>query len=72
VRIAKEWNTKDEANGSVGYVTRFEVDAGYLGQFEPHTAGGQELVEYWIPAEELDAFNEHIVGQIKVIGEYRQ
>jgi hypothetical protein len=26
--------------------------------------------EYWIPAEELDAFNQHIVGQIEVISEY--
>ncbi|MEA2825621.1 MAG: hypothetical protein QOG43_60 [Actinomycetota bacterium] len=39
-RIAKEWN-RDAANGSVGYVTRFVVDADYLDQFEPHTAGGQ-------------------------------
>ena len=71
-RIAKEWNAKDEAKGSVGYVTRFEVETGYLDQFDPHTAGGRDLVEYWIPTEELDAFNDHIVGQIEVIAEDRR
>jgi hypothetical protein len=32
-QIAREWNTKDEANGNVGYVTRFEVDKAYADQF---------------------------------------
>jgi len=63
IRIAKDWNTKDEANGSVGYVTRFEVDTAYLGQFEPHTAGGSDLMEFWIPSEQLDEFNAHIIGR---------
>jgi hypothetical protein len=39
--------------------------------YEPHDAGGQALREYWIPAEELTAFNEAIVGAIEVIAEYR-
>ena len=30
--IARDWNTKDKANGSVGYVLRFEVDNDYLGE----------------------------------------
>ena len=70
-RIAREWNTKDEANGSVGYVTRFDVDARYVRRFEPHSAGGQDLVELWVQAEELDDFNDHIVGKITVIAEHR-
>jgi hypothetical protein len=70
-RIAREWNTKDEANGSVGYVTRFDVEARYVRRFEPHSAGGQDLVELWVPAAELDWFNDHIVGKITVIAEHR-
>ena len=70
-RIASEWNTKDEANGSVGYVLRLEVDSAYLAAHEVHEAGGRDLLEYWIPAEELDEFNDHIVGPIEVIAEYR-
>lgn len=69
--IAREWNTKDVDNGSVGYVTRFAVDADYLAGFEVHEVGGRELREYWIPAEELDEFNARIVGPIEVIAEYR-
>ena len=30
-------------------------------------AGGRAHLEYWIPAEELDAFNAAIVGKIEVV-----
>jgi len=52
-------------------VTRFNVDARYVRRFEPHSAGGEELVELWVPADELDDFNDHIVGKITVIAEHR-
>lgn len=69
--IARDWNTKDVDNGAVGYVLRFEVDDAYLAKHEPHEAGGRDLLEYWIPAEELDEFNDHIAGAIELIAEYR-
>jgi hypothetical protein len=28
--------------------------------------GGREHTELWIPAEELEEFNQHIVGKIEV------
>jgi len=71
VGIARDWNTKDEQNGSVGYVTAFDVDIGYLAQYDVHDVGGRELQEYWIPAEDLDDFNNHIVGRILVLSEWR-
>ena len=67
-KIAREWNTKD---GGTGYVTTFEVDGAYLSRYEPHEAGGREHREYWIPAEELELFNDAIVGEITVVAEYR-
>ncbi|MBO9521744.1 MAG: hypothetical protein J7518_09420 [Nocardioidaceae bacterium] len=67
IRIARDWNVK--ACG-VGYVTRFEVEKSYLDQHEVHQVGVETILEYWIPAEELDAFNAHIVGTIEVIAEY--
>ena len=67
-RIASDWNVK--ASG-VGYVTRFEVRKSYLDRHEVHQAGGRTILEYWIPAEELDEFNANIVGMIEVIAEYR-
>ncbi|MDQ1490835.1 MAG: hypothetical protein QOJ23_3349 [Actinomycetota bacterium] len=69
-RIARDWNTKDEANGGVGYVLRFAVDDDFLGRYEIHEAGGRELREYWIPAEELEDFNDHILGLIEIIAGY--
>jgi hypothetical protein len=27
--------------------------------------------EYWIPAEELERFNDAIVGKIRLVAEYR-
>ena len=67
-RIARDWNVK--ASG-VGYVTRFEIERDFLDRYEVQQAGGQTILEYWIPAEELDEFNQHIVGRIEVVGEYR-
>lgn len=71
VQIARDWNTKDPNSGHVGYVLRFQVRQDYIGRFEPHTVGSREHVEYWIPAEELERFNEAIVGPIEVIHEFR-
>jgi hypothetical protein len=55
----------------VGYVLRFEVDAAYVARFEPQRVGGRGIDELWVPAEELDDFNAHVVGQIEVVAEYR-
>ncbi len=70
VQIARDWNTKDAANGNVGYVTRFEVRSASLSQFPVQVVGGSEHSEYWIPAERLDEFNREIVGTIEVIRQF--
>jgi hypothetical protein len=67
-QIAREWNTRD---GGTGYVLRFSVAKKYLEQFPVRTAGATIHQEYWIPAEQLEDFNRHIVGVIEVIGEFR-
>lgn len=70
-QIARDWNTKDAASGFVGYVTKFDVDADYLAQYEVQTVGiGGLHDEYWIPAGELPSFNAAIRGQIKVVGTF--
>jgi hypothetical protein len=66
-QIARDWNAKE---GKRGYVTRVAVETAYLAQFEIHQVGSSLHQEYWIPAEELDEFNHHIVGPIEVIAEY--
>jgi len=72
IQIARDWNTKDAQNGSVGFVTRFAVDTAYLRQFPIQRVGGTEHLELWIPAGELQRFNQHIVGLIQVIHEFRE
>ncbi|QNP71386.1 hypothetical protein IAG44_19410 [Streptomyces roseirectus] len=67
-RIAREWNVP--ASG-VGYVTRFEVETEFLSRYPVRQAGGKTILELWVPAEELDEFNEHIVGRIEVVREFR-
>jgi hypothetical protein len=67
VQIARDWNVK--ASGS-GFVTQFDVDATYLGQFPVQKVGGNIHTEYWIPAETLQEFNAHIVGLIAVIDRF--
>jgi hypothetical protein len=68
VRIAREWNVP--ASG-VGYVTRFAVRTEFLDRYEVHQVGGQTILEYWIPAEELGEFNHNLVGLIEVVHEFR-
>ena len=67
VKIARDWNVP--ASGA-GYVTRFEVRKDYLDNHEVQTAGGREHQEYWIPAEDMNAFNAAIVGEIEVVAEF--
>jgi hypothetical protein len=64
VKIARDWNVP--ASGS-GFVTRFQVRSEYLARYDVQNAGGREHREFWIPAEDMDSFNEAIVGQIEVV-----
>lgn len=63
VKIARDWNVRDSGSG---FVTRFAVRRDYLDQFEVQNAGGRAHREYWIPAEDLPAFNGAILGPIEV------
>ncbi len=67
VEIATKWNVRDSG---VGYVTRFEVDAEFMARYEIQQVGASHHTEWWVPAEELDDLNRHIVGKIEVIGKY--
>lgn len=67
-KIARDWNV---AHSGVGYVTRFRVRKDFLDAYPVEQAGGRTILEYWIPAEDLEAFNDHVVGLIEVVSEYR-
>jgi hypothetical protein len=63
IKIARDWNVA--ASGS-GFVTRFDVRRDFLDGYRIEEAGGRAHREYWIPADDLDAFNAAIVGEIEV------
>jgi hypothetical protein len=67
-QIASEWNTKRPP--FAGFVTRFEVEQSYVQQFEVQTVGGRIHQELWVPAEQLEEFNRHIIGRITVEAAY--
>ena len=67
IKIARDWNVP--ASGA-GFVTRFEVRRDFLDRYDVQVAGGRAHQEYWIPAEDLDAFNGAIVGLIEVTARF--
>jgi hypothetical protein len=48
-------------------VTEFKVDEAYLSQFDEHVVGTAIHRELWIPAEQLELFNQHILEPIELI-----
>ena len=71
MQIARDWNSKDERSGFVGYVLRFQVRRDFLDGYPIKVVGSALHRELWIPADELSTFNENIIGKIEVIGEFR-
>ncbi len=68
IQIARDWNVP--ASGS-GFVTKFKVNSNYLARFHVQNVGAAIHDELWIPAEELEEFNAHIIGKIEVTQEFR-
>ena len=64
VEIARDWNVP--ASGA-GFVTRFAVAKVFMDRYAVHRVGASHHTEWWIPADELEALNDHIVGTIEVI-----
>jgi hypothetical protein len=67
-RIARDWNVK--ASG-VGFVTRFRVRKSFLDRYEVQQVGGETILEYWIPAEDLEELNDNIVGTIEEVARFQ-
>ena len=67
-KIARDWNVP--ASGA-GFVTRFRVRRDVLNRYDVQNAGGRAHREYWIPAEDLPAFDAAIVGEIEVTAEFQ-
>ena len=65
--IAEKWNKRYADSQYTGFVTSFEIDDAYISQFPVQTVGASYHQELWIPAEELENFNHHIIGTISLL-----
>lgn len=63
IEIARDWNVP--ASGA-GFVTRFEVRQAFMDRYAIHRVGAAHHTEWWVPADELEALNDQIVGTIAV------
>lgn len=66
-RIARDWNIK--ASG-VGFVPLFRVRKSFLDRYDVQQVGGETILEYWIPAEDLEEMNDNIVGTIEEVARF--
>jgi putative RNA 2'-phosphotransferase len=69
-QIARDWNAKSEPN-QIGFVLRFDVETSYVAKFPVQKVGGKQHLELWVPAEELEEFNRHIVGPLVIVDVFR-
>ena len=69
-QIARDWNTT--RGDKIGHVTRFAVRKDFLDRYQRQIVGAKVHEEYWIPAEELAAFNENIVGLIELVATFTE
>lgn len=63
IQISKEWNVP--AYGA-GFVTKFDIKNEFLKRYEIKNVGDRIHNELWVLAEDLEEFNENIVGLIEV------
>lgn len=66
-QIAKQWNTEDEFSGYAGYVLAFDLPEEFVQKYPVQNVGGEIHNELWIPADELEGFNDNILGLIRVV-----
>ena len=67
VQIPQDWNVKGSGFGGV---TRFAVRANFMQAYAQQTVGACARTEWWIPAADLEALNDNIVGVIEAIHEF--
>lgn len=65
--IAEKWNTRDNAGNYLGFVTEFQVLEEIIANYPTQNVGAKNHNELWVPSEDLEDFNNAIIGDIKVI-----
>ncbi len=68
--IASQWNPRDPVSGFCGFVLRFEIDDEFAARYPVQVVGGRVHQELWVPAEELEEFNAHILAPMSVVAQF--
>ncbi|WP_299677967.1 ADP-ribosylation/crystallin J1 [uncultured Tenacibaculum sp.] len=68
--IASKWNTTDPFGNYLGFVTAFEISEDEFKKYPIENVGGKIHNELWVPADQLESFNEAIQGEIKTLKVY--
>ena len=68
--IACDWDTTPDGHCCEGFVTEFEMDDSYLSRIRADALCALNQSELWVPTEQLDEFNSHIIGKIDVVATY--
>ncbi|HVY84398.1 MAG TPA: hypothetical protein VG943_04640 [Caulobacterales bacterium] len=72
-QIARDWNSTRADSEYAGFVVEFELADTVATRYPAQAAGAADLHrELWVPAEELDAFNDAIEGLVRVVATYRR
>ena len=64
MRIAKDCD-------NIVYVVKFLVEDAYIRQFPVQHANERNRRALWIPADEVDILNQHLIGKIRLIASYQ-
>ena len=66
VEIARHMRV-DTAEEPIVRVVRFHVEDSYIRQFPVQNADSPERSALWLPAEEIDILNQHLIGKIDTL-----
>ena len=68
-RIASRMRLEKPSDNKV-YVVSFLVDDAYIRQFPVHKSAERDSAALWIPAEDMEILNQHLIGNIQVLSSY--
>lgn len=68
-QIAKHMKIAKQSEPTV-YVVSFLVDDAYIRQFPVQHVEDRNRRALWIPADEMDILNQHLIGGIRVLASY--
>lgn len=66
-QIARRMRVDKQTADDTAYVVGFLVEDAYIRQFAVQHTEEPERRALWIPAEEIDILNQHLIGKIRVL-----